>query len=341
MRVLELGMVDQQAAGGGTFANGYSYRRSITIGSAQVGGTVDIANFPMLFSGTYSYLADSGNGGSVQSSNGYDIIFASDTDGTVQLKHEIELYTNTSGYLVYWVKVPTLAWDADTTIYLFYGNGTATDTQDAANTFNGWYDHVFHLGGTVDSVGTIELANTGAGTVEVKNSLGIGRDFEGDADYMDLSAELAMNGDYTVQYWARQDSDNNEGIVTHKAGASQEYTFLYGGGNYTEHNNDGTRRKYYTPSDYTTLYQYHWVNESGANHSMYYNGTQSGTAAALAGTYNITRLGGYGSGYGIDGKLDELRISTGTALTDGFTTTDFNSQNNPSSFYTLGAETTA
>ena len=57
--------------------NGYSYRRTITIDHTKVPST-DQSNFPVLFSGTYSYLATTSNGGNVTSANGYDIIFTSD-----------------------------------------------------------------------------------------------------------------------------------------------------------------------------------------------------------------------------------------------------------------------
>src|SRR5581483_10887387 len=59
-------------------SNGYLYYRPVTIASSSVSGT--ISNFPMLFSGTYSYLAASSSaGGTVQNGNGYDIAFASDS----------------------------------------------------------------------------------------------------------------------------------------------------------------------------------------------------------------------------------------------------------------------
>src|SRR5712692_7356250 len=58
--------------------NGYSYRQTITIHPANVPNT-DQVNFPMLISGTYSYLATTANGGNVQNANGYDLVFTSDT----------------------------------------------------------------------------------------------------------------------------------------------------------------------------------------------------------------------------------------------------------------------
>jgi uncharacterized protein YxeA len=50
----------------------FSYYRSITVNSAQVPSTQ--TNFPMLVSGTYSYLAQTPTG-KVQNANGYDVGF--------------------------------------------------------------------------------------------------------------------------------------------------------------------------------------------------------------------------------------------------------------------------
>ena len=55
---------------------GYGYDKTITIGSGNVAGTVDMINFPMLVSiPNDNDLRTTGNGGNVQNSNGYDIVF--------------------------------------------------------------------------------------------------------------------------------------------------------------------------------------------------------------------------------------------------------------------------
>src|SRR5579864_3505140 len=74
---LVLWVSTEQFAAAGT---GYSYSRAITIDHTKVPNT-DQSNFPVLISGTYSYLATTGNGGKVMNANGYDIIFTSDAGG--------------------------------------------------------------------------------------------------------------------------------------------------------------------------------------------------------------------------------------------------------------------
>ena len=86
----------------------YGYRRAISIPGTNVSGASNLVEFPLLFSGTYSYLAQVGNGGDVQNVNGYDIIFTADRDGTTQLQHEIMSYSGTDGAVNLWVEVPTL-----------------------------------------------------------------------------------------------------------------------------------------------------------------------------------------------------------------------------------------
>ena len=51
----------------------YIYRRAITIDHRKVANT-DQSSFPVLVTGTYSYLATVANGGKVQNTSGYDVI---------------------------------------------------------------------------------------------------------------------------------------------------------------------------------------------------------------------------------------------------------------------------
>lgn len=124
----------------------YKYRRAITIDADQVSGTSDLTNFPVLIDGTFSYLASTGNGGKVTNANGYDIIFASDANGSTQLDHEIENYNASTGQMTMWVNVPTIDFDEDTTIYVFYGNsGVSTSQEDASGVWSNGDVGVFHL----------------------------------------------------------------------------------------------------------------------------------------------------------------------------------------------------
>jgi hypothetical protein len=104
-------------------ASGYAFERAIVINHSQV-ANADQSNFPVLISGTFSDLATVANGGSVQSAQGYDIIFTSDSAGQTQLPFEQETYSAATGAINYWVQVPTLSHTIDTIIYMFYGNAS-------------------------------------------------------------------------------------------------------------------------------------------------------------------------------------------------------------------------
>src|SRR5258708_33187706 len=96
--------------------SGYSYHRAITCDHTKIPNT-DQSNFPVLISGTYSYLATVANGGRVQSANGYDIIFTSDSTGSKKLDHEIESYNAATGAISFWVRIPALSHTTHTVIY--------------------------------------------------------------------------------------------------------------------------------------------------------------------------------------------------------------------------------
>lgn len=57
----------------------------------------DQNGFPVLISGTYSYLAAVASGGKVTNANGYDIAFYADAAGATPLSWEIEKYSATDG----------------------------------------------------------------------------------------------------------------------------------------------------------------------------------------------------------------------------------------------------
>ena len=61
------------------------------------------------------------------------------------------------------------------------------------------------------------------------------------------------------------------------------------------------------------------------------------TNAAFTTALN-TRFGDDSNGNWLDGQLDEVRFSLGTARSVGWIQTSFNNQNSPATFYTLGAE---
>src|SRR5206468_3593643 len=103
-------------------------------------------NFPLVFMGTYSYLATTGNGGGVTNASGYDIVFTTNTSGSTILNHEIETYNGTTGAVNMWVQIPTLSHTTDTVFYVCYGNSAVTTSQEHATAvWDSNYKGVWHL----------------------------------------------------------------------------------------------------------------------------------------------------------------------------------------------------
>jgi hypothetical protein len=107
---------------------GWSYRRAITIDRTKV--LADQTDFPVLV----NIASDPSLAGHAQSS-GNDIIFTL-SDETTKIPHKIESYTSTTGALVAWVKVPSLSSSANTVLYMYYGNPTASAQQDTTSTWS-------------------------------------------------------------------------------------------------------------------------------------------------------------------------------------------------------------
>src|SRR5579863_9088518 len=108
---------------------GWNYQRTITIDHTQVPTTQ--TTFPVLFSGTYSYLATVPNGGQIQNTltvNGQvvpaDLYFFQDTTTQYTLPFEIASYNPVTGYIEVWISLPVISSTIDTVFYMLYGNNS-------------------------------------------------------------------------------------------------------------------------------------------------------------------------------------------------------------------------
>ncbi|WP_297696753.1 DUF2341 domain-containing protein, partial [uncultured Eudoraea sp.] len=114
----------------------WSTRKLLTIDAAQVAG--DVTDFPMLITfNTDAELA------AQALANGDDIIFSAG-DGSTLLAHEIEFFDETTGELRAWVKTDLSA-SVDNEIYMYFGNASATNQENAAGVWSSNYTGVYHL----------------------------------------------------------------------------------------------------------------------------------------------------------------------------------------------------
>jgi len=126
------------------------------------------------------------------------------------------------GKLVAWVKIPTLYYNQNTTIYMYYGNESITSpTENPTGVWDdgglNYYKGVWHLKESVTNnvttagVHVDSTSNNNDGTQVNNDDLSAkiynGQDFEGDLrdEYLEIpnstSMENVQEGDYTVEAW--------------------------------------------------------------------------------------------------------------------------------------------
>ena len=140
----------------GSFSAEFMYENAITINTAKVLSSQ--TGFPLLISGTYPFLANTANGGDVQSGiNGYDIVFANDIYGYNALNWQVESYNGATGAVNIWVNTPVSS-TTSTVIYMFYGNSIISSFQSSpALVWNGNYLGVYHFS---SSAGALSAADS-------------------------------------------------------------------------------------------------------------------------------------------------------------------------------------
>ena len=114
---------------------GYSFGRNIEISSSLVSGSSDLLDFTVYLELNDPALRHTSNGGNIQHSNGFDIIFTL-PDCTTPLSYQIEDYDPVTGDLIVWVRVPVLSASMNTRIFMYYGNSSVSSDQSSATTLS-------------------------------------------------------------------------------------------------------------------------------------------------------------------------------------------------------------
>ncbi|MEM9329567.1 MAG: DUF2341 domain-containing protein, partial [Bacteroidota bacterium] len=165
------------------FDTDYCKRKLITIDNSRVSGTSNLTDFPLYFSTTDNDLRTVANGGFVESAQGWDIVFTAD-DGVTELDHEIDSYDGSTGTYKGWIRIPSLSYNADTEIYMYFGNSSASDPD--ANDELVWdadYAGVFHLNNDFLDATSNNRDGTNSGTDNFASTpLSAGRDLQDQTD---------------------------------------------------------------------------------------------------------------------------------------------------------------
>src|ERR1051326_1344832 len=335
---------------------GYGYQRAITIDHTKVPNT-DQSSFPVLISGTYSYLATVANNGNVQNASGYDVVFTSDAACTTKLNHEVESYSATTGAVSYWVKVPSLSHTIDTTIYLCYGNpAISTDQSNKTavwdSNFKGVYHHDDQAANTTvkDSSANVSngtnAANTSGKSVSGKFAQAL--TYNGTTD--NTATGISQTSSFTWECWFKltdwttQSGSSDYSTLMAASYASGGALLLLwkdsgymvqfapdNAGGVTSGNNSIAPGAWHHAA-------YTRTGNSGT-YALYLDGNLKGQVASGTTSTSSTVALGRRADYtpqAFNGLLDETRIST-VARSADWIKTEYNNQSSPSTFYTISS----
>jgi len=328
----------------------YGYKEKITIQNGQVAG--DEVDFPVLVSKTDVDLKDVGNGGHVQHASGWDIIFTNAAE-TVQLKHEIERYINTTGEIIMHVKLPAISAAVDTDFYMYYGKAGVGANPSTSLTWNANYVGVFHMhdSGAPLNDSSQTGRNWGVSTDppvwQQTGKIGYAVSFDGDNNGGFYNTVDYGFPPITAETWIKFDTysgsdqivldfrDEFNGILYYDVSETEIKWYI----------SDGGGAKFIqlkdNPDDLVNFHHFVVKVDDDNVTQGYYDGANAGSLAvgtitplaygrsAIATKYDFTTA--------LHGDMDEIRFSS-AMLSGNWISTSYNTQNDPSTFLAFGGE---
>ncbi|MFN0059451.1 MAG: DUF2341 domain-containing protein, partial [Planctomycetota bacterium] len=349
------------AQGQSWYSSSWNFRKAITIDYTKVGSTgAPHTDFPVLISVTDSDLSADAQ------SDGDDILFTS-SNGTTKLDHEIEKYTSGTGALIAWVRISSLSATSNTVLYMYYGNGAASNQQNATGVWSSSYKGVWHLkedpSGTAPQIAdSTSNANNGtsAGSMtsgdQIAAKIDGGIDFDGINDVIDCGSAASLDDQvpFTFSAWAypRTMGGQSDGRIMHKGSTSarKQLQISSGGTDDFALLVDRATTDADAEGDDSTATLNAWQYVCGTYDAtdgprVYVDGVEityrsrdvgaGTTTSEAADNFRIGNRPGQDKGW--DGYLDEVRVSNVVRST-GWFVTEYENQNTPSSFYTVASE---
>jgi len=321
-------------------AGDYDYYRSITLESDEVTST--LSNIPIVIDETIAELKTTANGGHIENiaSGGAsgsvtvpaDFDIGTNNDCSSGLSFEVEYYDAATGELTVWVKIPSLSHSEDTIIYFCYGDsGTTTSQENVTDVWSNDYAAVWHL---AETSGTFydSTANSNDGTDYVGNTgktgiIGPGQDFDGTDDYIQIPASQGGSIDNLdnihISAWVYLDTVTDEMVIDRYYGSTNDLQLWSGTGTMTWRSATQTLTE--QPVSATT-WTYFNGNFNGTTWRLYKNDgapdTDTATDAASATdedwwiAVDTDAADGGSKGNYLDGRLDEIRISSSNRSAD-------------------------
>lgn len=337
----------------------FAYKRSLTIDHNKVPNT-NQSNFAVPVILTNASLKSVGNGGHVSNSNGYDVWFYSDSALTSRLAAERVSYNASTGAIVCWVKVPTVATAADTVFYMAYGDGSISSDPNSDATYgstSAWdssFKGVWHFedGATFNANDSVASGHNGTvtGVVAASGQVGGGGSYThgtGSSDAVTV-AGAAVNLDVgMVDMWFKPNflmgTSNSFWLDVDNV----RYAFWADGTGSVSMYCDGLQALFGGVS--WSINTWHHIafayNKTGNVQICYFDGAAK-TASSVSGTWGSNSVGTnayIGARISVftdttfTGVLDEIRTHSAVRSAD-WIATYFNATSSPSTFLALGSE---
>ena len=356
----------------GCAAGGYGYQRAIVIDHTKVSNS-DQSNFPILINTIDPLFATVGNGGHVNSANGYDILFSTDPNGLTKLDHELEQYNPATGQVVAWVRIPTLSHSVDTTLYVFYGNPNITEPQQ--NPEGVWdlgYQAVYHFANGASGIATDSTGNANNGTANnvspTSGEIDGAAIFDGGSSFIQVPTAAfpaypsnSSTSAYPLSFgaWFKTTSG---GVILGQTDGTQPgggpngwapalYVDTAGSLRASMFYHGNVSEQIVTTTSYNDN-KWHYAVDTYSNgtEKLYVDGKNAGSQPGVSdvpngapyayflgtGQTNAWPASGGGWDY-FGGNLDEVRVSNNVRSSD-WVATEFNNQSSPATFYSFQPE---
>ena len=313
----------------------------ITIDNTKVSGSSSLTNFPTLIlnsnipSAVYAAMQGDGD----------DIRFTSDSAGTTELSFEVVALNAGSETGEFWVKPATITHNADTEIYMWYGDAalSAYAAGDIYGSQAVWTDYGsrFHFESLLADSSAIgaTLTNTG-GAVQTTGPITQGFQSTTDPKYLNNTANTGIGSTWTMSFLMKLDAEITTDVFApiQMSDSARYCTFYY-------EYNGGTRRFRADMAGSgtnivgnatlgTTQHKIDVVRTADSLGEIYLDGVSigSGTPTTGAGGY-LLRIGTNAAKH-TPGIFDEVSLR-GDVRNADWLATEYENQINPGTFLTV------
>jgi hypothetical protein len=331
-------------------AEWFYYYKAFTIDNTKVSGSGSHTNFTVLININDTDLRTKAQ------DDGDDIAFG---DDTTFYSHEIEYFdrvNNTHAWLIAWVRIPSLSTSEDTVFYMYYSNKTMTAQESSEDVWDSNYRGVWHLGDDPSPYYYDSTSYSHDGLAlnspwnDTTSKIDGGVSFDDiNERAVDIShtTDLQLASNVYIHVWIRtSDTESDVGLVVNKWGnAASDRNYWLGklDDNWFSFFLDDTYRLDYALSNFNDG-EWHQVvvTANSTTMEMFLDGV-SVNSTSWDGTSNTgvsdLQIGKASETVGQlwDGDIDEVRVGINSRGASWFLT-DFNSQDDPSIFYSVNQE---